>query len=338
MDASGAFCHHSATWRGTRPTILPPDRPQDPPKTLPGRHLYAGQLWSHFGHFLTESLSRLWALDDLADLPDSILYIPKRPQHGRRRPRGFQAQVLDVLGVKIPVHVVRRPTRVEQLLVPGQGFGMGEIGAGTAKFRQYIRKNLGAGIAADGPEKLYLSRSRLGGVKGGALLEQQLEQHLAQEGYSIYHAETQPLPAQIAAYKAAKMVVGLDGSAFHLFGFLASPAQKSAIILRRSSNVYKNLSRQIAGFSGTDPLIVNAVSADWIPDHTKRPGRSSVGQLNFEALHHFLHKAGFISGQTPWTTPEPEAFHAALLAQTNGNGLAYIRKPTGAQFSLLDPT
>ena len=38
--------------------------------TLPGRYLYLGWYFNHYGHFLLESLARCWALSEPASDPD----------------------------------------------------------------------------------------------------------------------------------------------------------------------------------------------------------------------------------------------------------------------------
>jgi len=79
QESDGSYCLQSATWRGGRQTMIASASPVEPVETLKGRYLFAGQLWYHFGHYMVESLSRLWALDHLDEKPDGIIFIPKRP-------------------------------------------------------------------------------------------------------------------------------------------------------------------------------------------------------------------------------------------------------------------
>ncbi len=329
LERTGAFCRQAVTWRGRRAMMTPPPAPAGTPRKLPGRHLFAGQIWSHFGHFLAESLPRLWALDKLAEKPQSIVFIPKRPD----QPRGFrryQQEFFRLLGLDLELRILTEPTRVERLIVPGQGFGLGEIAAGTASFRAYMRRNFAPEVAAEGPPRLYLSRSRLGGLEGGIVLEGVLEANLADSGYETFHPQNAPLARQIARYRAAERIIGPDGSAFHLFGFVATDRQKAGIILRRNSGVYQNLATQIEGFSGNPPAVLRAVRADWIPEGKSRPGRYSFGQLDFENLRNQLAAEGFIEPACAWKIPRYQRIRRAMARISDQKGLFYRPLPAGS--------
>lgn len=340
LDARRQFCAASATWRGLRATMVAPQAAPEPVARLAGRHLWCGQLWSHFGHFLCESLSRLWALDALGDdPPDSLVFVPKRPVTGGAPdpvPGGaalmrFQRDCLDLLGITIPVTLIDRPTEVEELITPGQGFGLGAISTGTPEFRAFIGARFGREVAPEGPERLYLSRSALGGREGGALLEDRLEANLARAGYEICHPQHHSLADQVARYRAARAVVGLDGSAFHLFAFAAQPGQagrparRAAIILRRNSKVYQPLAAHVGAFTGVAPAILSALSADWVPEGRGRAGRYSFGQLNFPALAAGLRDAGFINGSDDWHWPRWREQKAAIGAIEAGKRIRLVR-------------
>ncbi len=83
-----------------------------------GMHLYGGLLQNgHFGHFLLESLGRLWAaptvLGDLA----SIVFIPRGPGHSIP---AFIHDTLRLLGLKASIRLVAELRQFEKLLVPSQ--------------------------------------------------------------------------------------------------------------------------------------------------------------------------------------------------------------------------
>ena len=219
LDANNKYCGHGALWRGARAmTVAPlPLEKSEPIAKLSGNWLYAGVLWVHFGHFLAESTARLWAIDKLKSELDGIVFIPKRPAVGEQLQTMHQT-FMDLLGCDLPIKVINEPTEVERLHVPGQGFGLGPMVSGTDEFRSYIHNNFGKNIEANGPEKLYISRSALSTKKGGIVGEEHLETYLQDEGYEIFHPQKHDMPTQIAHYKAARKIIALDGSALHLFG------------------------------------------------------------------------------------------------------------------------
>jgi hypothetical protein len=322
----GGWVEQSVTWRGGKPMMVAPDSRPDPVARLAGRHLWCGQLWAHFGHFTCESLARVWGIAR-AGGAESLLFVPKRPKLGEGV-RRYQKELLSLLQVDVPVRVLTEPTEVEELVVPGQGFGLGRIAEATPEFRDFVRSGLEAAVPPEGPERLYLSRSGLGGLEGGALLETRLEERLAAAGYEIYQPERHPIRHQLARYRAATHVLGLDGSALHLFGFVARATQRCGIVLRRNSGVFRSLAAQIESFSGRAPDIVHAIAADWVPEGQGRPSRNSFAELDFAMLGAKLTALGFIASPEGWTQPSGEALEADMLRLTGRRGAAYRRVPS----------
>ncbi len=324
LDADGGFCAHSATWRGRRRMMTAPEPPAGPVELLKGRHLFAGQIWTHFGHFLAESLSRLWALDHLKIPVEGIVFIPKRPSQNSA-PKGYQKEFLELLDVNLPIRVLTRATRVEQLVVPGQGFGLGPIAAGSEQFRRYFADHFARDVAPAGHRRIYLSRTRLGGLEGSVVCEDVLERNLAREGYVPYHPQQHSIRDQIAQYRAAERVIGLDGSAFHLFAMAGNRTARVAIVLRRTSNVFNGLMTHIQGFTGIAPQVFSALTADWIPQHKTRPGRYSFGVLDFEALRRDLAASGLVESGSDWDVPRFRDIRQAMARHSRKKGLTYVR-------------
>ncbi len=297
LHSDGRYCPEAALWRKWRPLTTEPAMPDGTIEPLQGKWLWGGVLWQHFGHFLAESTTRLWALDQAGDA-DGILFIPKRPVVGDQV-AGFQSAFLAQMGSDLPVRVATAPMRVEHLIVPGQGFGLGEIVRGTDAYRAAVHKRFGATIPAEGGEKLYVSRSELGVGRGGLIGETRLEEYLAAEGYEIFHPQKHPMEVQVARYKAAKYVIGAEGSALHMFAMVARPDQKVAVVLRRKSSASNFIEQHIHSFGGREPLAVEALRRIWMPEGTKAK-RMGLGELDFPQVENLLATEGFVSGQAGW--------------------------------------
>lgn len=323
LRADGIYCREAALWRRHRPITTEPAMPEDVPDMLPGRWLWGGVLWAHFGHFLVESTSRLWGLDHLNGAVDGVLFIPKRPAVGGAV-RDFQTDFIRMMAPDLPVYVATSPTRVGELVVPGQGFGLGDIIAGTNRFRAAIHNRFGRGIAADGPEKLYLSRSALGLGKGGLLGEERLEALLREEGYEVFHPEQHDLPTQIARYKAARKVVAADGSALHLFAMVGRKDQQVAMILRRKAGANNLLAANIEHFCGAAPVIVDGLSTEWIRKDKGRSNRLSFGELNHHVVGRSLAAAGFVRPDVLWTALTERQRRRALADKGLGDSDNYV--------------
>ena len=299
LDSDGTYCPHGALWRKFRPITTEPKPPEGPVKQQTGRWLWGGILWTHFGHFLAESTSRLWALDYLDQPVDGILFMPKRPRN-QDNLKAFHQPFFDAMGMDLPFTVATEPLSVEQLVVPGQGFGLGEISAGTERFRNSALGHLGEHIAADGPEKLYISRSELGFTRGSILGEQYLEDRLADEGYTIFHPQQHPIDVQVAHYKAARRIVATDGSALHLLAMVGRKDQDIAVIARRQSSAVDFLVRHIEHFTGSRPTYLTELKRNWYPEGRKQVKRLSVGELDLPAVGAGLEQAGFIADGAGW--------------------------------------
>lgn len=300
---NGAAVEQAVTYRGPHPAHAAPPNVA-PVAEVAGTWLWGGQLYRHFGHFLTESAARLWAFGQTGEDVRGVIFTPKRFAAGDTLLK-WQTDYLAMAGVAAAVHVATTPTKVERLLVAAQGFGTGDLSAGTDAYKAFFRDRFAADIAPDGPERLYLSRSRFGPRKGGVLGEDVIEAALAAEGYEIFHPQDHPLDVQIAHMKAARRIVGPDGSAFHLAGLVARPDVRAAAIMRRNTAATVHLQRQFKGLRGARLLAMNAIRRDWTPGGAP-PDRLSFAELDFAVLSRALRRGGLIDREG-WKDPAPDA-------------------------------
>lgn len=313
LAADGSYCATGALWRRYRPLTLEPDPLTVEPEALEGRWLWGGVLWAHFGHFLAESTSRIWAMDHLDAPIDGVIFIPKRPRNGEQM-TGYHKAFFDLMGVDVPIRILTKPTRVETLIVPGQGFGLGEISAGTQKVRDHFATGFAKDIKPDGPEKLYVSRSALGYDKGSIIGETYIEERLAKEGYEIFHPQAHSMEVQIARYRAARQVVATDGSALHMLAMAQPKDQKLAIVARRKSSAVQLLMRHLEGFTEGEPLLIGALRRSWFQNGRKSNKRLALGELDLAEVGAQLQAHGFVA-DGKWDNLPDEAV-AAVLAET----------------------
>ena len=315
LDAAGARVANSISWTDSnRPVNATPAIPEGTEiADLPGHHLFGGIYYGHFGHFIVESLARIWALDRVEQPLDGIIFTPKAAGINPQAAVHYK-EMLAAFGVTVPVLIADRVTRVERLSVPRQGFGMYDLIGGSAAFRDYVNRHAGKNVPAQGAEKIYVSRSKLGPQRGSLLGEYKIEEYLAAEGYEIFHPQLASQNEQIARYKAARMIVGTDCSPLHLLGYVGDAGQKAAILTRRSMEIGAFLVRQLRLFKGMQAVEVNALVNDWMPQPGSRPSRSSWGEVDFPRMHAQLLAAGMIANPTPWPNLTP-AERAAELSR-----------------------
>ena len=212
---AGVFRDGECLPESLRPGKSGPAMPRAPERRIAGAFVYGGYLFRHYGHFLMESLSRLYAVKRCGNLP--LLFIS-----ADNASRGYIERWLRFLRIPNEVHVIRRPTEVEELIVAPAGCGVVDpffiipeqfevLGVYNPKHHSMT------------DEKIWLSRSRIN--NGGLVNETDIETTLAAWGWRIAHPEELPLEEQIRLISMSRYVAGLDGSAFftallarHVFG------------------------------------------------------------------------------------------------------------------------
>lgn len=351
FDAAGAYLHEAVLWR-QRPLMVEPPRPQAQAR-LAGRWIWGGVLLNHFGHFLTESTGRLWAVDAAAGA-DGIVFISKRgeaDESGEIAVQPYHKLFFALMQIGLPLRIVTAPTEVEVLEVPGQGFGLGAIAAGTSEFRAFAASRFARDVPDSGPvagpEKVYISRSELGPAKGGVLEEARIESFLAAQGYHIFHPQKHTLDEQVALYKGARRIVALDGSALHLVAMLCRPDQQVAVIRRRDSGASNSIVAHLSAFMGSAPQVFDVIVQDWVRSDRKRADRFSIGELDFAALAEKLVAAGFAAPGATMPRLSADEAKAAIRAVEEKLGGGKLRfeargrgdgkRPRPVQVGVADP-
>ncbi len=269
-------------------------------ETRAGTWLFGGKHDGRFGHFLVETLARLWALDHVDAQFDGIVFLPKKVLPSARAQRQF-AQTAGVFGFidGLPkLEVLTTPTRFERLIVPPQGCGAGEMAPGCPEFRAFMRARFGVGIAPEGPKRLYVSRTKMRHTPGHVLFEDIIEDRARRNGYEIFHPQEHDLETQIARYRAADHILGVEGSAFHLIA-LANPQGHVGFIRRRLGDAPLGFVDQITKTTGNPCVDFDMVTENFVIEGS-HPMANAV--LDLKRLFDTLVKTGFFS---PDQVPDP---------------------------------
>ena len=188
----------------------------DPPttsRTDPRPVVYAGHLSYHFGHFILESLSRLWFA---REHPERPIVWACRPEPVPPAWHGWQRQILDVLGLRNEVLLLTEPTRFRSVDIPEPGYRVKDFFS-----RQHARFLATYPARRRDPDlRVWLSRSG-SDSEYRSLHEARLEEQLADHGWTIVQPETLPISEQLELLATAGRVAGEQGSAFHLVMLLA---------------------------------------------------------------------------------------------------------------------
>lgn len=283
---------------------IPPQIPAEPVKHLSGRWLFCGMLQNrHFGHFLTESLTRLWAVKQCTNI-DGILFYLRSPE---AKIAGFVDKITTKLVGNIKVHYIIEPTRVEELIVPSH---LGHEKHGHILNHRYNAQILRSLTCDDhtrpNADKIYVSRSNLRGHEGAFLNEKHLENLLEKEGYLIVHPQEMTIDEQIYYYANAKKLIFADGSAFHLFVLVANQEQDVFVVWRRKKHAL--FDEQLRSFTGKNTKGQPCLQGYYALKSDNYSSATQKSILNFEELRAQLHSSGFIAS-SKWAQPSNEQVH-----------------------------
>lgn len=244
-----------------------PDMPR-----IAGPALYAGPLFTHFGHMLAEGIHRLWAATAFAPLADATIVF--QGDAGRAPPAWFD-EVLGLCGIAPGrVRVVDRPTSFDHLWVPKQGRILG----GQVLIRDYPRLFPLAPIVADrtGSGRLYLSRSRH--IHGGTYLgESLIDARLAAAGFEVIHPQEMATAALVRKLAGAATIVLAEGSAVHNLE-LCGPISARLFMIGRRIGTKRRFGRLLDTLAGDWRIFAGTpvpIGLDWDEAADRpRPGRS----------------------------------------------------------------
>lgn len=195
----------------------------------PGDYLYGGGIYPHFGHFIVDTLPRLWPLARERRPGQKVLFDgPGGPDEWWSRP--WVADMLSGLGLhRDDLVECREPVRIERLVMPqrslqGQAFGHPAF----QRMTRLIGTSLldAAPPAAGGP--VYLSKTRLTGGVQRVVNELQLERFLAVRGVEIVYPEALSFREQLSLFASSRTITGITTSAMHV-GVFAPPARVRAL-------------------------------------------------------------------------------------------------------------
>ena len=240
--------------------VLPP--PLDAqPKRYVERAVYGGFLFRHFGHFLLESLGRLW-LDEI-NLSCPIIWLPSTANELTP----WMTDMLHLTGIHGASEILSGEdgaVEIGELLIADQGFEVERYL--HPWFSTWLQRIPYAPKASR--SHVWLSRSALGDI-AGVQEEAEIEGQLAQDGWIIAHLEEMTISEQVTLFAQATHISGIEGSAFHNLLFVSDFAAKVDIFTRHHSPNFEVIGTAL-GIDQQRHSLVGGTATDW-----KRPNGSS---------------------------------------------------------------
>ena len=230
-DATGALVPETLRFnQGDINPVDPPTLPAGLREAAATRRtlgIYAGPLFPIMGHFMFETLARLWPLAHLGSGGDGTEPADIVVHHwpGLELPGFFDnplyRELLGTLGIT-PGRLVLadRPLSYDTLLVadPASRYHV-DLNVQMGDLLMFTRRTL---LGTDTPpltgDRLYLSRSRWGANRR-ILNEAEIDESMAARGYQVVYPETLAPADLVGIMAGASIVVSFDGSHAHLAAF-----------------------------------------------------------------------------------------------------------------------
>jgi hypothetical protein len=203
--------------------------------------LYGGILFNHFGHFLLESLGRLWAYEYVKELNPCICFYAPQGVPDYLRNNHYMNQVMTGFGIPLERLIfINELVQLKGVIVPEQKYGWGFFKKPDATFLNFVRSfsfsnNLPKEF--EQIERVYVSRTKLPfksgmNTHGRIIAEHLFEEYLLANGYKILYPERYNLFQQLSIYNHAKKIIFSSGSALHSCILLPDLEADVAIIAR----------------------------------------------------------------------------------------------------------
>jgi len=273
--------------------------------------LFAGLAAQQYGHVLTNSIGRLWALEHLPK-ETVLFFLPQRRPFAKLYPH--VEPIVRGLGIKNKVYIAKAPHEFLHGYTATDIYGERFGGLGSREFFNWLDQRWWP----KGPIKLgrsvYVSRTKLGPKVGRFACEDHLEKLLAKAGYEIYHPQEHAITHQVETFQNAERLIFAESSALHLYALVRRREQLAAVIQRRSE-LPELISRQLYARHGIPVERINAITAEYWPPI--RQDNLSVGVLDFDSLRDGLMAAGLLSEKVEWSGPTKQDETQSLGSMLN---------------------
>lgn len=195
--------------------------------------VYGGYLIRHWGHFLTEAITRLWYALENPDSYDEIVFFT---EYGSEYTlQGNYKSFFELLGIEKKIRVINVPVQYQCVIVPEMAYRRDHcynkayiriLDAVREEARKLKSKNASK-------EKVFLSRSKfLRNKYSQEFGQDMLDDYFYKNGYQIIYPEELGLPDLINCFQDASVIASESGSCAHNI-LLAEPGKRIELFERQ---------------------------------------------------------------------------------------------------------
>lgn len=207
-------------------------------------YLYIGNLVSHYGHFLIDTLSRFWPL--LREPERHLVLLAHAPEQDTRwQDVPVIGDILARFGRTVDdIVTFHAPRRVRRVTITDPSFvERSHAHAVFGELMQFVGRPFWSHESVDRETRpAYLSKSRLAGGVNRLINEVDLEHELERRGFDVIYPETLSLSEQVSLFARRLFVVGTAGSALHT-SLMSSPGRRILAL-----NIHEHLHANYAMF------------------------------------------------------------------------------------------
>lgn len=247
-DRSGQWVASSAVTMGGRDTIkpLPPGQVLNRFEScgeglrIDGQAIYLGILHNHYGHFLCETLSRLWAIDSVDPNARLLLLITDAGVPG------FVDEFFRMAGLRDRLVFVRTPLYVESLVIPDAAVIYPHFfHPAFLRLTRSVLERVAFPSDIETAALFVSRRSLLPGYSRYVVGERMLHEAMSRAGATIVSPETLGIAEQFRLFNAHRCIVGYAGSAMHNLLFTSGGKDVLYYSARAIPKIYRVIDKDL---------------------------------------------------------------------------------------------
>jgi len=191
----------------------------EPQRTVDEEVVYLGWYIGHFGHFLLESLARVWVLNQITPSTKVVFHVERERDLG-----GTTLHILEAFGVpRERILLLDTQTLLRRVVVPEPLYEISHAAHErmALPFQRVAASIVGTADLFDQP--VYLSRRLLPSTKRTIVGEFEMEEMFRENGFLVAHPETMTFEDQVRLVNRHRDIFTSSGSAAYLSLFSIHP-------------------------------------------------------------------------------------------------------------------
>ena len=210
------------------------------PEYIPETVVFGGIYIDHYGHIITECLSRLWWFVENADCGYKCVFISSFNRIGTQF-----IELLALLGIpEENIILCQKPTRFDTIIIPDQA---SVLTAGYNAKAKTIYNAIRDSVKPAQHKKVYLTRTKL--PINDIINEEYFENYYSTQGFQIISPELLSVKEQVEIMSSVQQLVCTEGTLGHQVAFCQDGVQVTILnkqdLIPNLAQVWLNLLRNV---------------------------------------------------------------------------------------------